>query len=70
MNKVIFSGRLTAAPELRYLNNQDQTAVATYTLAVQRGLFPFGTAFKTKEGNKRYCYVLYPEKVREYLGER
>ena len=36
MNKVIFSGRLTAAPELRYLNNQDQTAVATYTLAVQR----------------------------------
>ena len=36
MNNVIFSGRLTAAPELRYLNNQDQTAVATYTLAVQR----------------------------------
>lgn len=42
----------------------------TIRIGLQRGLFPFGTAFKTKEGNKRYCYVLYPEKVREYLGER
>ncbi len=42
----------------------------TIRIGLQRGLFPFGTAFKTKENNKRYCYVLYPEKVREYLGER
>ena len=42
----------------------------TIRIGLQRGLFPFGIAFKTKEGNKRYCYVLYPEKVREYLGER
>lgn len=40
----------------------------TIRIGLQRGLFPFGTAFKTKENNKRYCYVLYPEKVREYLG--
>lgn len=42
----------------------------TIRIGLQRGLFPFGTAFKTKESNKRYCYVLYPEKVREYLGGR
>lgn len=42
----------------------------TIRIGLQRGLFPFGTAFKTREENKRYCYVLYPEKVREYLGER
>ena len=40
----------------------------TIRIGLQRGLFPFGTAFKTTEENNRYCYVLYPEKVREYLG--
>lgn len=40
----------------------------TIRIGLQRGLFPFGEAFKTKEDNKRYCYVLYPQKVKEYLG--
>ncbi len=34
MNKVLLTGRLTADPEVRY--TQEQKAVATYTLAVDR----------------------------------
>ena len=36
MNKVLLIGRLTKDPEIRYSNNKDQTAVARYTLAVNR----------------------------------
>lgn len=38
MNKVILLGRLTRNPDVRYTNNQDgsQTAIARYTLAVDR----------------------------------
>ena len=36
MNKVILMGRLTSDPELRYANNENNTCIANYTLAVDR----------------------------------
>ena len=36
MNKVILMGRLTRDPEIRYANNEKNTCVANYTLAVDR----------------------------------
>ncbi len=36
MNKVILMGRLTRDPEVRYSSGDSQTAVARYTLAVDR----------------------------------
>lgn len=39
----------------------------TIRVGLQMGIFPFGVAFKTKEDNKQYNYVIYPEKVKEYI---
>lgn len=36
MNKVILMGRLTRDPDIRYAQNEQGTAVANYTLAVDR----------------------------------
>ena len=36
MNKVILVGRLTRDPDIRYSSGESQTAVARYTLAVDR----------------------------------
>lgn len=36
MNKVILMGRLCADPKVRYIQNENQTAVARYRLAVDR----------------------------------
>lgn len=36
MNKVILVGRLTRDPEVRYTQGENQTAIARYTLAVDR----------------------------------
>jgi single-strand DNA-binding protein len=36
MNKVILIGRLTKAPEMKYLQNEANTAMARYSLAVDR----------------------------------
>lgn len=36
MNKVILMGRLTRDPEIRYSAGENQTAIARYTLAVDR----------------------------------
>lgn len=36
MNKVIFMGRLTADPEIRYSQGANQTAIARFSLAVNR----------------------------------
>ena len=36
MNKVILIGRLTKAPEIKYLQDDNKTAMARYTLAVDR----------------------------------
>lgn len=46
------------------------TTEATVRIGLQQGVFPFGVAFKTAENKKHYTYVIYPEKVREYAGER
>jgi len=44
MNKVILMGRLTKDPVVRYSQGQQSTAIARYTLAVNR-------KFKDKDGN-------------------
>lgn len=36
MNKVILIGRCTRTPEIRYAQNENSTAIARYTLAVDR----------------------------------
>lgn len=36
MNKVVLMGRLTRDPDIRYSNNENQTCIARYTLAVDR----------------------------------
>lgn len=36
MNKVVLMGRLTRDPDIRYPQNEEQKAVAKYTLAVDR----------------------------------
>lgn len=36
MNKVILMGRLTRDPEIRYTDGANPTAIASYTLAVDR----------------------------------
>ena len=46
------------------------TTAATIRVGLQQGVFPFGVAFKTAESNKNYTYIIYPEKLREYAGER
>lgn len=40
----------------------------TIRIGLQKGVFPFGVAFKLNEHNKNYKYVLYPGKVLEYAG--
>lgn len=40
----------------------------TVRIGLQQGVFPFGTAFKRKESSKNYKYVIFDEKVREYIG--
>lgn len=46
------------------------TTPATIRVGLQQGIFPFGVAFKTAQNKKHYTYIIYPEKVREYAGER
>ena len=36
MNKVMLMGRLTKSPEVKYLQKENHTAMARYTLAVDR----------------------------------
>lgn len=47
-----------------------ETTPLTIRVGLQQGVFPFGVAFKLKESNKNYKYVIYPEKVREYAGKK
>lgn len=50
MNKVILMGRLTRDPEVRYSQGEKQTAIARYTLAVDR-------KFKNAEGNYEADFI-------------
>jgi len=40
----------------------------TIRIGLQKGVFPFGVAFKMDEHNKNYKYVIYPGKLKEYAG--
>lgn len=40
----------------------------TIRIGLQLGVLPFGTAYKTNPENKSYTYIIFPEKVREYIG--
>lgn len=42
----------------------------TVRIGLQQGVFPFGVAFKTAENRKHYTYIIYPEKLKEYVEER
>ena len=44
------------------------TSALTIRVGLQQGVFPFGVAFKTKPENKVYNYVIYPEKLKEYVN--
>lgn len=44
------------------------TTEMTIRVGLQQGVFPFGTAFKTKPNNKQYTYIIYPAKVEEYVN--
>lgn len=46
------------------------TTEATLRAGLEQGAFPFGAAVVTSEsaGRKNYAYLLFPEKVKEYLG--
>ena len=46
------------------------TTEMTVRIGLQKGLFPFGVAFKTKETNKNYTYVIFPAKVKEYIADQ
>ena len=40
----------------------------TIRVGLQQGIFPFGVALKTREDRKNYTYIIYPEKVKEFIG--
>lgn len=46
------------------------TTPTTIRVGLQQGVFPFGVAFKTDPSKKHYTYIIYPEKLKEYAGER
>ena len=43
------------------------TTESTIRIGLQQGVFPFGVAYKTKPENKNYVYIIYPEKVKEFV---
>ncbi len=66
MNKIILSGRLTRDPDIRYSQNENATAVARFTLAVDRrfkregeeqtaDFIPCVAFGKTAEFAEKYC---------------
>lgn len=38
-------------------------------IGLQRGILPFGYAFKTDESNSRFSYYISPKLFYEYVGE-
>ncbi len=55
---------------MHYTTSDVARALKTTPLTIRRGLeqgvFPFGCAVQCK---KRYVYIIYPNKVEEYLGK-
>ena len=82
MNKVILMGRLTRDPEVRYSAGDNATAVARYTLAVDRrfkrdgeatadliGCVAFGRQAEFAEENNEISYKD-ANKLKRYVSER
>lgn len=46
------------------------TTEQTVRVGLRMGVFPFGVAYKTCETNKNYVYVIFPEKVKEYVASQ
>ena len=46
------------------------TTESTIRIGLQLGMFPFGVAYKTKPENKNYVYVIFPNKVKEYIASQ
>ena len=44
------------------------TTPLTIRIGLQKGVFDFGVALKTREDRKNYTYIIYPELVRQYCG--
>ena len=42
------------------------TTPLTIRIGLQNGVLEFGVAFKRRADSKKYTYILYPEKLREY----
>lgn len=57
---------MTVSDVARLLNVSELTV----RVGLQQGAFPFGTAFKRKDDNKKYKYIIFDEKVREYIGAK
>lgn len=51
---------------VQFIADLMNTTPQTVRICLQQGEFPFGVAVKV--GGKRYTYLFYPEKVKEYFG--
>ncbi len=63
MNKVVLMGRLTRDPEVRYSQGENSTAIARYTLAVDRRF----KRNKTENRQQILLNVLRSERVQNLL---
>lgn len=43
-------------------------SIESLRLGLRKQVFPFGTAYQTDRG--LWVYVLYPQKIKEYIGEQ
>lgn len=43
------------------------TSECTIRIGLQQGIFDFGVAFKRSPESKHYIYIIYPEKLKEYV---
>lgn len=65
MNNIIFSGRLTADPEIRYSTGAKQTCIATINVAVDRDFKREGEA--NADFFKCICFGKAAENIEKYL---
>ena len=62
MNKVVLMGRLTRDPEVRYSQGEPATAVARYTLAVERRFYSLCGFRKIR----RICREIFPSGTTDF----
>lgn len=43
-------------------------SIETLYEALRQGVLPYGVGFKQSRAKTQYTFLLFPEKVREYLG--